>query len=599
MPIQTIDLTGPENVPGSRAWAAQHGVAAAALSLAAARRAVLADAVSQPGAQRMLVDVRNTAAAVAAAELALAAAIEAQDAADHAVSAYRGDELAAAQAAVDAATAAVAAELARLLAEATTSTVLTSTIDGLALRDRFRTATAAQPPAWDMTTIPFRASPGDLPLDPQLRLPAVGQPDQLALLEVLTALDERVDAIVNLVAAEAVHQLVNGNLVRSGAALDVASSGAVPDVLDVVRTPTPGHDTTHRLVVLLDAAAAPPWTGATVSAAADVDPATAAWAATVVPDPARVHLVARLVDGSGAVVATQPFTADRLGLDPLDWLRVAADPGELTARVARLAGDGWPPDVSGQVRVADPEPVPPADPGPGGGPGALVLTDLLHAAQAARALLARVRALQPADLAPPTAPAPPADPAIAAEASRRVAVAQARLDAVLADLPAAAAPGSAAGHVLDALFAASALGVAEATPQLDVVPAAGTGGTAAPWSVEQGRAQATLALVRLRAATRRPLWTSAARRTSRLPGPGSGSRRSSGCVFRSRSRCPRRRIRGCGPTWQAALCASRAPGRTDPGMAARPPGCVRRSPRFARRTTPRRRWTRARTSTCG
>jgi hypothetical protein len=498
MATDIIDLTSPEDTAAAQAWAAQRGTAAAQLSASTARRGVLAASLSRPDAVAALGALASAQDAAATAQRAVLMAQQAQAAADTAARAFAGGELAAAQQELDDATAAVSAELGRLLAEASTSTSLTATIDGLSLRERYRAATGFTPPVWDLSTIPFRAAAGDTPADPQLILPVVGDTDYTALLDVLARLDERVDAIVDLVAAESVHHLVNGNPVRSGAALALAASGAVPDALEVIRTPSAGHDVTQRLLVLLDATAAPAWTGAAAGAATLADPVTSAWLSTLLPDPASVGAAARLVDpGSGAVLATQAFTADALGLGPLDWLRVASAPAELTARVARLVRGEWPAGLTGRVVVADPEP------GPGHPGQPLVLADLLSAATAGQRLLTAVRALAPADLQPATAEAPAAaGPETVALVRSRVEAVTAVVDGVVAALHAAAAATSDEAAVLDALLAASALGVAEAVPAgSDIV---GDDAASPGWTAGTGRAQAAVAAARLAARTSSP-----------------------------------------------------------------------------------------------
>ena len=82
----------------------------------------------------------------------------AQTAAPAAAAHFAANDLADARSAVDAATKAVADQLALLLSQASTSTALTATVDGLALRQRYRSALASQPPVWDLATIPFRAT---------------------------------------------------------------------------------------------------------------------------------------------------------------------------------------------------------------------------------------------------------------------------------------------------------------------------------------------------------------------------------------------------------------------------------------------------------
>jgi hypothetical protein len=365
-----------------------------------------------------------------------------------------------AQAALAAATQAVSKELGRLMASASTSALLTATVDGLALRERYRTGGATTPPVWDMATIPFRATATDTPIDPEVALPVLGSTDHAAVVAVLDALDDTVDAIADLVAAEGVHQLVGGNLVRSGAALDLAATGAVPDELEVVTTPVRGYDVTHRVLVIGEATPTAPWHAPQASLVGAVDPAWVAWLASLVPDPARVHLAAVALDGgSGAVLGAVDLTADTLGLDASDWLRVAADRGELAARVAavarpRLAASIGRP-VDGPVALG-PAVAPPA--------GAVPFDAFLAACAAVRSVAGRVRALGPADLAPAGQDAVPVSATVEAAAVAAVTQAQTALTTLDADL--AAAPTTATDALVRVLLRATALGLAEATPPL-------------------------------------------------------------------------------------------------------------------------------------
>ncbi len=458
-------------------WATQRSAAAQQLLAARTRAGQLTAALAGPTATAALNAVAAASATTGITQADVTRATGAQAAAQGAATTFANGDLASAQAAVDAAIQAVAGQLATLLSQASTSTALTATVDGLALRQRYRGALASQPPVWDLATIPLRASSSSVPLDPQIALPAVGDADYTPLVAVLARLDDLVDAVADLITAEGVHHLVNGNPARSGAALDIAASGTVPDDLDVIRTPLTGYDITHRVLVLAPAAPAAVWKGATAGAAATADPALDAWVSTLLPDPATVHLTAtRLDPADGTPGPPLALTADGLGLGPLDWVRLSADPAELAARVARQARTRWaatlgPAASAGQVVLAALEPPDPA---------VTTLADLIAAASSVCALLTTSRALAPADLAAAGQDAPPGDDAASA-ALARIGAAESLVAGVVAGLAAAVAPPAAgagppsADSVLTALLAAAALGVAEAVPALDQgVPAVDT-----------------------------------------------------------------------------------------------------------------------------
>ena len=464
-----IEISEPADDTGTAQWASQRAAAARQLSAAQTKATQLTAALAAPAATAAFDADAKARTATGNAQGDAGRAVAAQAAAQTAAASFAANDLANAQSAVDTATNAVASQLALLLGQASTSTALTATVDGLALRQRYRSALASQPPVWDLATIPLRASPSSTPLDPEITLPAVGDTDYTPLIAVLDRLDDLVDAVADLITAEGVHHLVNGNPARSGAALDIAASGTVPDDLDVIRTPLTGYDITHRVLVLTPAAPAATWRAAAAGAAATADPALDAWVSTLLPDPATVHLTAtRLDPADGTPGPPLALTADSLGLGPLDWVRLSADPAELAARVARQARTRWaatlgPAASTGPVVLAAPEPPDPA---------VTTLADLIAAAAAVRALLTTSRALAPADLAAAAQDAQPGNDAAAA-AMTRVSAVESLVAGILAGLAAAAAPPAAgakppsADSVLTTLLAAAALGMAEAVPALD------------------------------------------------------------------------------------------------------------------------------------
>ncbi|MFI7545697.1 hypothetical protein [Actinoplanes sp. NPDC049599] len=240
-----IEVGDPADDDATTRWATERAAASRAFLSAKARQAELSAATTSPAAVAALTASENAHAATAVAQGPAAIAASAQHEAETIAALFSANDLAAAKAALDAATKAVADELANRLSQASTSTSLTATVDGLALRGRYRAGLNAQPQNWSLATIPFRATPADAPLDAEMILPAVtADADHPPLAEVLARLDDLVDAIADLITAEGVHHLVNGNTARSGAALDIATTGAVPEHFDVVRTPSAG--TTSR-----------------------------------------------------------------------------------------------------------------------------------------------------------------------------------------------------------------------------------------------------------------------------------------------------------------------------------------------------------------
>lgn len=451
--LVTVD---PEDVAAAADWALRRAQAQRELADLRAERARLQTLVTQPPGATALAAVATTRTATGTAQDAAGTAAGIAQASRQATEQFAQVQVAGAEEAADQATLALSTTLAELLRDADTSSALTATVDGLALRQRYLAGSGTAPPRWDHTTLPFPAQPGVAPLDPQLMLPAIGEPDYAALLDVLHRLDTGVDAVADLITAESVHQLVQGNLVRSGAALEVAASGAVPDGFDVIRTPRTGEVVTHRVLLLADADTAARWPAAPAGPAALADPLTAAWITSLLPDPAQVGVaVTRLDPVTGTPGDPVSFTLDELALDPLALVRTAADTGELTQRLALHARAMWRAagrDAElGAVRVTP-------------GATAYAPSDLVAAAGRVRSLLAAGRALTGADLSAPTAPGPPVTAAVAAQLTARVATVESALDAAVAELAAAAA-GTDPYAVGVTLLSASGWGVAGATPQ--------------------------------------------------------------------------------------------------------------------------------------
>ena len=484
---ESVDVPDPADVAASHRWAAAMTAAVASAQAHAARLAQIDAQLNTPARQAGAVELTAAAEADTTASTTLQRATDAQSAADTAVARIRNTDLPQAQAALDAATRAVGDKLGELMAQASTSAVLSATVDGLGLRERYRAGAASTPPLWDMATIPFRAHAGDASIDPQITLPVIGDPDHAAVLGVLDALDDRVDGVADLISAEGVHQLVGGNLARSGAALEIAASGTVTDHLDISSTPVRAHDLTHRVLVLDTASPQQAWQVPQPSVLAVADPVYAAWLTGLLPDPARVRLAAAAVEESGTTLATADLSAADLALDGPAWLRVAADTGELAARVAAAAraalSDALDDDLgtpaAARITITAPATL---------GAQELPLDALLAAARAARALVGAARALGSDDLAPVGSSGRGPSAALVNDLVTRVRATQRSLAQLDDDLAGADALDEPA--LVTLLLRASQVGLAEATPDL------GTG------AVDMATLRSQAASARLRLAPR-------------------------------------------------------------------------------------------------
>lgn len=221
-----------------------------------------------------------------------------------------------------------------------------------------------------------------------------------ALLAALVDARDAIDATSDVLLAESVYQLANGNPGRAAGATDILS-GAVPppDRLDVLHPPERGIAVNHRLLLALDPdrPVRPGWPAGSPRGLADPD--LESWLSQLLPAPDRILI--RLLDADGAltgkVFSLQDFLdalpSDDSPLGPLDLAYAGAEPARiergplemrLLAASEKLVGDpaarfdwgrdpNWGPDVSALVEAA-------------------------AVAAAARALLGHARPLQPDDV---------------------------------------------------------------------------------------------------------------------------------------------------------------------------------------------------------
>jgi hypothetical protein len=307
-------------------------------------------------------------------------------------------------------------------------------VDGLGLRRRWRTGIATG--QWDDTTIPFGKVTAGLPT-----LPTFISTEGQAIDAELRALDDAVDALTDLLVAESVYQLVQGNAQRAGATVDALSRGdaQAPDV-EVVRTPRAGTAVTHRLLVLADPAApAFGWPTDATQVRAKVEPAVEAWVASVLGPANRVLVRVRYTSPTGA--ATLSVTdLSVLRLSALDVLAMTPAGGPAGATEIELALLDRFAEVrpAGVGTDATPELVLERD--PAWVAAQLGLAEFLELARAIRELLEGARPLDARDLALPSVTT---DPGIDADdlaarttiATRALQDARAQLGAALGSAP--------------------------------------------------------------------------------------------------------------------------------------------------------------------
>ncbi|MGE3178870.1 MAG: hypothetical protein AB7O32_15475, partial [Vicinamibacterales bacterium] len=262
-------------------------------------------------------------------------------------------ELEAARAAVVAARARVA-ELRAQAPPLAESIRANNVVDGLALRQRWQNGRSSG--RWDMTTVPFG--------DSAIGLPALGTRDHAAIDAELATLDAAVDALSDLLLAEGVHQLVQGNAARAGSSVDALARGDTPPAdIEIVRTPRAGTGVTHRVLVLLDPSMrADGWPASPSRLRAQVEPLLDAFAGRLLGPATRFRVRVRFQWPDGEASADGDLGA--LGLSPLDILAMApsgvpAGASPLEARIADHFAGRRPsgvPDAAAIVVDADRDP---------------------------------------------------------------------------------------------------------------------------------------------------------------------------------------------------------------------------------------------------
>ena len=280
------------------------------------------------------------------------------------------------------------------------------------------------------------------------------EPERAALEEELNRLGESVDAIADLLLADSVFQIVNGNTNAANASLDAMAKGARPPEPSVVQQPRASIALTHRVAVLLDEPSTLPvgWPTA-LTPRSLAEPAVDAWAGRILSDPSDVLCRAELVvGGSNTEMVLVPLA--QLALRPIDVVFLARDDelDELQARIvaAALGSVGDPNAHVVSLHFAR---------DPSWPDQFRTFPEVLEVARALGQLVSTTRPLGPADLRaedgrPPSVPNP-----LVAEATERASNARQGLSTLASELAAAVEQGS-AEQARAALEAVSLYGVA-------------------------------------------------------------------------------------------------------------------------------------------
>jgi hypothetical protein len=292
-------------------------------------------------------------------------------------------------------------------------------LDGLAMRA-----------AWPQ--FPWSNLPGgstDKPKLQQLLDAEFGMPDASSA----TWLDP-LDAVADVMTAEAVYQTIRGNKSAAAAALDAMSQGTRPPEPEILRQPRNGIAVTHRVACVFAPSdtALPAWPAPTPRAASD--PCLDAWAGLLLGDPALVRCRATARTGAPAVVTDLgEITLSDLALRPLDVLQLARTSSttgaasELDRRIVWRALNLASGAGEDQIAIT-------YDRDPSWSAATRSFPEILELARSINAMIGRARPLETADLLAPDSATPTiqAAPALDDAIARVHAAARALDDAIAA-----------------------------------------------------------------------------------------------------------------------------------------------------------------------
>jgi hypothetical protein len=209
-------------------------------------------------------------------------------------------------------------------------------VDGVKLLERFEQGIAAVADAVVAANVPQ-------PPEPPTPM-TIGAADRAALERHLEALAATWDAVSDLLVAEGVYQVAQGNLERAGAALAVLDKQVRPIEPQVARTPRKGISYAQRVLVACESPAmSDAWAAAGAGdLRAQAEPLLNAWVARMLGAPERFVFRARVLRGGVLEPLVLTISPHQLGWSPLTLVlasrAVPSGGGQHSALRARIAG---------------------------------------------------------------------------------------------------------------------------------------------------------------------------------------------------------------------------------------------------------------------
>lgn len=196
--------------------------------------------------------------------------------------------------------------------------------------------------------------------------PAATAAERQAIEAELAALGDAVDAIADVLLAEATYQLIDGSPTRAAATVDALGSGlGPPPELEITTTPRHGWAYTNRVLSLIGAGTSPAagWEASANRPRRRAEPRLDRWAGTLLGPAGRIRAAAALTPPGGGQPRVRELDLDATGLCALDlvydtrgttstveqWIvdAIARAPGAgvragTTVRILHAGDDGWP-----------------------------------------------------------------------------------------------------------------------------------------------------------------------------------------------------------------------------------------------------------------
>jgi hypothetical protein len=161
-----------------------------------------------------------------------------------------------------------------------------------------------------------------LPADPSRAGAIQAEVDRLA---------DAMDAIGDVLMAESVHQMVQGNYARGKGVLQSITEGEAPPEIEIVQTPRSGRGLTYRVALQFDPGQNAGWSPLLTPRATANKPLNH-WLSTVLPSPDRIQWKATRGTASSEFVGL-----DTLGLEPIDIVLMCGEKlGDFSSELERF-----------------------------------------------------------------------------------------------------------------------------------------------------------------------------------------------------------------------------------------------------------------------